>query len=140
MSSETVKAEYLYRRIQYEDNDGFLREAVIAHWVVKKTPHRVYYILYGPPGRPHPAIGFVDRQELEAKGRVWISRRDHYLYAETPEFAESWRKPNLSELKAQVAAAHPDRGGTTEAFMAARRRYQNAQRALYVARAEEVPA
>jgi hypothetical protein len=36
----------------------------------------------------------------------------------------------LSELKAAMAAAHPDRGGSSEAFIAARARYVAARRSL----------
>jgi hypothetical protein len=35
---------------------------------------------------------------------------------------------NLQELKAKMAAAHPDRGGTSEEFIAARKRYMEARR------------
>ena len=34
----------------------------------------------------------------------------------------------LHRLKAEMAAAHPDRGGTTEAFIEARHRYLEAKR------------
>ena len=34
----------------------------------------------------------------------------------------------LRELKAEMAAAHPDRGGTSEAFIKARQRYLRAKR------------
>jgi hypothetical protein len=34
----------------------------------------------------------------------------------------------LRQLKAEMAAAHPDHGGTSEAFIAARQRYVDAKR------------
>jgi hypothetical protein len=34
----------------------------------------------------------------------------------------------LRQLKAEMAAAHPDRGGTSEAFIKARQRYLDAER------------
>jgi hypothetical protein len=36
---------------------------------------------------------------------------------------------SLPELKQAMADAHPDRGGTDEAFIAARQRYQKAKEA-----------
>lgn len=35
--------------------------------------------------------------------------------------------PSLPELRAAMADAHPDRGGSDEAFIAARQRYERAR-------------
>jgi|GEM_PF-4383793 hypothetical protein len=40
----------------------------------------------------------------------------------------------LRQLKAEMAAAHPDRGGTSEAFIKARQRYLGAKRLAGVRR------
>jgi hypothetical protein len=40
----------------------------------------------------------------------------------------------LRQFKAEMAAAHPDRGGTTEAFIEARQRYLGAKRLAGVRR------
>jgi uncharacterized protein YigA (DUF484 family) len=44
--------------------------------------------------------------------------------AELDDFVAS----RLRQLKAEMAAAHPDHGGTSEAFIAARERYLGAKR------------
>ncbi|MFI6123242.1 hypothetical protein ACIBCU_26275 [Streptomyces sp. NPDC051064] len=106
--------------------------------ITKKTARRVYY------QRPRGPIthniwepGYVDRQELERLGHV---RVPHWfmLFAEPPELPETrlrkprWyqpasSQPDLKALKAAMAAAHPDRGGSNEAFIAARQRYVHAR-------------
>ena len=45
-----------------------------------------------------------------------------------PTPAETESLPDLHRLKAQMAAAHPDRGGSNAAFIAARARYVAARR------------
>lgn len=109
---------------------------VVAFRVTKKTAKRVYYIRRpGWPGED-PVIGSVDRQALEADGHVdnrgvhW-AESDSTLYAAPPELTH---KPppapdvraELSRLKAEMADSHPDRGGTSAGFSAARRRYKQA--------------
>lgn len=97
--------------------------------ITKKTAKRIYYLrprsLYMPG--PDWLPGYVDRQELERHGSVhvpyWL-----LLFAEPPEIPKPVTPPGLKELKAAMAAAHPDRGGTSEAFIAARQRYERARR------------
>ena len=45
------------------------------------------------------------------------------LYAAPPELQPQQVEPDLAGLKATMAAAHPDHGGTNEAFIAARRQF-----------------
>ena len=51
----------------------------------------------------------------------------HYLYT-SRETAEAFAHGDIKALRLQMANVHPDRGGTTEQFMAARRRYERALR------------
>ena len=69
----------------------------------------------GPAGR----LFFATRQAAE----------DH-LYRGEGERAEQGvpHAPSVKELRRAMADAHPDRGGTTEQFIDARRRYQTALR------------
>jgi hypothetical protein len=119
--------------------------------IVKKTAKRIYYLLveqeidrHGEPiGEPwsarysEDAVGFVDRQKLEVDGHVY-NRGRHWCY---PDFhlhvslesvlGDRGRRDeplDLAQLKAEMAASHPDRGGTSAAFIAARQRYVAARR------------
>jgi hypothetical protein len=130
--------EYLYG-VDYGEHTDF-KSVVVSFPITKKTAKRIYYVRsHRVPGDVE--IGYIDRQELESKGEVW--RRsggwwedDLCLYAEPPDVELSRpSEPDLAELKAAMAAAHPDRGGTSEAFIAARRRYVAARRLVTEARA-----
>ena len=112
--------------------------------VTKKTVKRIYYVRREPHrvgqvfSTDELAIGFVDRRKLEADGEVrnrgvhW-SQVDSHLYATTdpPEWWQRWRPAesmvDVSRLRVEMADAHPDRGGTAEGFMVARRRYLQAK-------------
>ena len=69
-----------------------------------------------PPG-PASRLFFATRQAAE----------DHLHHGE-PERARqaAQQAPLIRELRRAMADAHPDRGGTTEQFIQARRRYQTA--------------
>ena len=104
----------------------------------------------GEPVEEHPYIkvlgetrtGFVDRQKLETvghvynKGRHW-SDADWHLDASLQgmltrrgqhRHGRHGQQPDLSQLKATMAAAHPDRGGSSAQFIEARRAYVDARR------------
>ena len=74
-----------------------------------------------PSARPGPAgrLFFATRQAAEA-----------HLYGGERKRAEQARRqvPPIKELRRAMADAHPDRGGTAEKFIQARRRYQTALR------------
>ena len=59
---------------------------------------------------------------------------DYQLYSSLEGLlGDRWRveeeeKPDLDTLKAAMAATHPDRGGTSAAFIEARQRYVTARR------------
>jgi hypothetical protein len=91
-------------------------------------------------------IGYVNRQKLEADGEV-TNRGVHWCYEDSLLYAslqlllqqhQRFRsEANLHEaqsdlrtLKAAMAAAHPDRGGSNAAFIAARVAYIEARRRL----------
>jgi len=98
--------------------------------ITKKTAKRIYYLRF--ESTLCTKTGFVDRQQLEAEGQVrrrsarWWEG-DATVYAERPDppvwFYLGEQQPDLSTLRAEMATAHPDRGGTSEAFIEARRRY-----------------
>lgn len=123
------------------DDTTWIPGKVVQFPITKKTARRIYYLrprfLYmpGPDWEP----GYIDRQELERHGSVHVPYW-HLLFAEPPELPtehavrprrhrpEPAARPDLKQLKAAMAAAHPDRGGTSEAFIAARDRYVRARR------------
>lgn len=126
------KVEFLYgvQPGEYDGNDIWQSEKVVAFRITKKTARRIYYdanLLAG-----HPAhVRYVDRQAVESAGQV--TRRsagwwepDLTVYAQPPQVWPPSADLDLASLKAAMAAAHPDRGGTDEAFIAARRRYERA--------------
>jgi hypothetical protein len=128
------------KRIEYLYGTGLCR-----YQIIKKTRRRIFYLKQGecidrhgePTGdldylswqRDYDNVGFIDRQKLEASGHV------HYLYASLQDYLNEWRggeippPSDLRQLKAEMAAAHPDRGGSNAAFIAAREKYQAALRA-----------
>ena len=88
-------------------------------------------------------VGFVDRQELETKGEVYNHGRhwcysDFHLHASLRGLLSRFVRyneadsdePNLRQLKTEMAAAHPDRGGSNTAFIEARKRYVEARARL----------
>lgn len=109
---------------RYDLNEQWIPGRVIRFPITKKTAKRVYYLRPRGPFEWQP--GYVDRQELERLGSV---RAAHWLtlFAQPPEIPKPVASPGVKELKAAMAAAHPDRGGTSEAFIAARERYLSAK-------------
>lgn len=122
--------EFLYgvRSGRYDANDDWQPAHVVRFPVTKKTPKRVYYDARQFGSRYE--IRFVDRHRLETDGEVrrrsggyWEPDLTVYL---NPPVIEQQQVPDVAGLKAEMAAAHPDRGGTDAAFIAARRRYEQA--------------
>ncbi|MCU1617324.1 MAG: hypothetical protein JWO98_4864, partial [Frankiales bacterium] len=114
----------------------WIHAKVVRLPVTKRTARRIFYSRSSEPAEYE--TGYVDRQQFEAQGWVWSSRYSK-IYAELPELVEppiTIRPPrpapsyipDLKQLKAEMAAAHPDRGGTNEAFIAAHEKYQRARR------------
>jgi hypothetical protein len=76
-------------------------------------------------------IGYANRAELERDGET--ATLAHFTYPEhvvfaTREAAEAIAYGDIKQLRRQMADVHPDRGGTAEQFMAARKRYERALR------------
>lgn len=114
---------------RYElDDVTWVAGKVVRLPITKKTTKRIYYLRprylhqSGPDWQP----GYVDRQHLERYGSAhapgWL-----VLFAEPPEIPKPAARTDLKSLKAAMAAAHPDRGGTSETFIAARARYLRAK-------------
>jgi hypothetical protein len=121
-----VRVEFLYELWDANWDDGPLGNyQVLAHPITKKTAKRIYFT-YCTGG--HRA-GFVDRQKIEAAGEVYHGYTRRRLHLTEPEIPSRPKPPSLPGLKAAMAAAHPDRGGTHEAFIAARKRYETAREA-----------
>ena len=115
-------AEYLYELWDANWDDGPLGNyQVLAHPITKKTPKRIYFTRGG-----HRAA-FVDRQRIEADGEIFYRPIARTLYLTPPEIPDRPKPPSLTELRKAMADAHPDRGGSNEAFIAARQRYERAR-------------
>lgn len=113
--------EYLYS-IHDPNWDGLFTGYEILHWpITKKTAKQVH--VRDEYGR----TCIFNRQQLEADGYVWARRWYTTLWLTEPEVNAAPKQPTLAELKAAMADSHPDRGGTSEAFIAARDRYETAR-------------
>jgi hypothetical protein len=145
-TSDAHVTEYLYGHTIGGEVDG----SPVRFQITKKTAKRIYYMRWDEyldeQGEPRQDIrrhdegtGYVNRQKLEAEGQVrnrgvhW-SASDHHLYASLEGVLRDRRRhdeeeqPDLRQLKAEMAAAHPDKGGNSTAFIAARERYIRARR------------
>jgi hypothetical protein len=130
--SPVAPAEYLYGSWSHEDAGGYIVTTVEHFLIVKKTPKRIFY------DAGHERRRSVDRQTLEQTGSAYNRSvgawaPDYQLFVEAsaaapppPETAAE----KVTRLRAVMAAAHPDRGGTADAFRAAYARYQKAVTSL----------
>ncbi|MFI6491256.1 hypothetical protein [Streptomyces sp. NPDC050564] len=120
--AELAAAEFLYELWDANWDDGPLGNYQIhRHPITKKTSKRIYFTLSG-------RTGFVDRQQIEADGEIYYGRSMRRLHLTPPDIPTRPKPQSLADLKAAMAAAHPDRGGSDEAFIAARDRYEQARR------------
>lgn len=128
-----VPVEYLYGTWTLEDADGYIVTRVEAFRIKKKTAKRIFYYadwIHGDLSR----VRSVDRATLEATGSVynhsagWWSP-DFHLFADRADVEPApveTAAAKVSRLRAEMAAAHPDRGGDDAAFIQAHQRYQRA--------------
>lgn len=141
---ETLLAvEYLYAieaaHFDGDDSRFYVPNRVVTYRITKKTPKRIYYIRRQSGHQradgtfPRTEIGYVNRQQIETDGEIynkaagWWSP-DFHLYLEPPALEQyAPAPPDLAELKAAMRAAHPDMGGTHEAFLEAHERYERAR-------------
>lgn len=128
-----VAVEFLYGiEAGHEELNDWVPARVVSFRITKKTPRRIYYTRETLGTRR--LVGFVDRQAIERDGQVrrrssgWWEP-DSTVYLEPPELPSAAPRPDLGELRAAMAAAHPDRGGTDAEFIAARERYERARAA-----------
>ncbi|MFJ4637635.1 hypothetical protein ACIP69_18675 [Streptomyces hygroscopicus] len=116
--------EFLYELWDANWDDGPLGNwQILRHEITRKTAKRIYFT-FGNRGR---RSGFVDRQRIEAEGELFYRPAGRTLYLAEPDIPRQPKPPSLPELKRAMAEAHPDRGGSNEAFIAARRRYEQAR-------------
>jgi hypothetical protein len=156
-TSETRLVEYLYAHGRcYSDGPcGCEKLTGTARWnyhlkkfqITKKTKQRIYYSRKPLPFEEREdrgirdlndyGVAFINRQEIEREGEIWSHKSGGwweadcclYLRLPTPK-VKTEELPNLGKLKAAMAAAHPDRGGSSAAFIAARVAYTEARRRL----------
>jgi hypothetical protein len=138
--------EYLYA---YTDGGDMGDGSPIRYRITKKTAKRIFFLqdfefldMSGNPESPDQitvdrGASSVDRRQLEQDGEIWCRPMRKRLYL-TFEGCVAWRskyktaqipEADLHELKMAMAAAHPDRGGSSAAFIAARARYMAAKAA-----------
>jgi hypothetical protein len=131
------------------DSDTRVTEYLYNQWgdkfrITKKTAKRIFYVKEKSYGYEHGEIGFVSRDQVadDWPGPTWRELRDLqdkvgwrnapkvFLKPRPPGFHDSDEPPvvDLARLKAEMAAAHPDKGGTSAAFIEARQRYVAARR------------
>ena len=95
-------------------------------------PHGEDRCRHGYPAGVIPVPG--DRHRPGLAGRLFFATRqaaeDHLHRGERERAGQAApQAPLIKELRRAMADAHPDRGGTAEQFIQARRRYQTALRA-----------
>ncbi|MER6605850.1 hypothetical protein ABT282_08015 [Streptomyces sp. NPDC000927] len=111
-AAEPVLVEYLYELWDANWDDGPLSNyQILRHEITKKTPKRIYFTYLN--GR----TGFVDRQKIETDGEIYHGYTRRRLHLAPPEIPHRPKSASMAELKAAMAAAHPDLGGTDEAFI-----------------------
>jgi len=150
-ANDAAAVEYLYVPCVHtpgQDGSAEPRRWVHAVPIVKKTAKWIYYTS-GTWDRNHAVVspGRISREEFETDtipipgdrhcrepaGRHFfatreaaeaaLGRREH----ERAEHAARKARP-IKDLRRAMADAHPDRGGTAEQFIEARRRYETALR------------
>ena len=118
-------------------DEPFSGYVVVPFRIVRKTARRIFYVSTWPPGK----LRYVDRQAMEAAGDEghWARRTaswwepDNRLWLKAPTLHRGLRvntaaaEAEVSRLRAEMAAVHPDRGGTDAEFIAAHRRYEAAR-------------
>jgi len=135
VTAVAAAVEFLYGIDSSVSDDSRFYEPprVVRFRITKKTPKRIYYVRR-ERGPGDTETGCINRQQIEAAGEIYNHGAggwwapDFHLYLNPPEL-EQPAKPDLATLRAEMAAAHPDRGGTDAEFIAARQRYQKAKEA-----------
>jgi hypothetical protein len=149
-TSDTNTVEYLYSYIGCW-TDGWVcecdeltgAERIYYHTkkypILRRTKQRIFYnknpqyLRDTDYQRSDRGTGYVDRQKIEAAGEVWDRDLRETLYLSLEHLVRDFLRheddaPDLNKLKAEMAAAHPDHGGSNQAFIEARARYVQARR------------
>jgi hypothetical protein len=131
--SDSAVVEYLYNF----DGDAFQ--------IIKRTKKRIFF-LWGQNfyRREKDETGFVDRRRVleewpateralwsddfgpRINGKRYSAYRCYFLKPK-PAYTDEPELPDLKALKVAMAAAHPDKGGSDAAFIAARQAYEDAK-------------
>ena len=120
--NDLAVTEFLYELWDANWDDGALGSyQVLRHEITKKTAKRIYFTYLN--GR----TGYVDRQRIEVDGEIYHGYTMRRLHLAPPELPHQPKPPSLPELRKAMADAHPDRGGSSEAFITARSRYEQAR-------------
>ena len=105
-------------------------EEIIAHPVTRVTAKRIYFHRIGPtrldgsPGRRwDDREHFVERARIEVDGRVWHRGTRKFLHLKPPVLPVITPANTAADLRREMAALHPDRGGDPADFRAAHARY-----------------
>jgi len=136
---------------QADGSDSRITEYLYSRWsrdppfrITKKTATRIYYVKKESEFGDLEKIGFAPRRLIADEWpATWKDQRDledqlgwrnaprWFLQPAPVGFYDRGgpHEPNLAELKVAMAAAHPDRGGSSEAFIEARARFVAARRA-----------
>ena len=128
--------DYLYA-IRRTDRETYKRIGEVVDGqlvrfpITKRTDKRVHFLAYRLGdllGHGHADAAQLARDgEAHVIGQGWPADYNNTFYA-TREAAEAIAHGDIKQLRRQMANVHPDRGGTAEQFMAARRRYERALR------------
>ena len=125
--SDTHATEYLY--------DQYSKEFRIT----KKTAKRIYYVK-NEDTYNGTQIGFAPRHKVaddwpgssshDLYKLDYRNRPDFFLKPQPPGYRSGEPPPeiDLRKLKAEMAAAHPDKGSSSAAFITARKAYETARR------------
>ena len=112
-----------------DDETGDHARQVYPFRVIKRTPKFIYY------EGPYKHRRRIDREAFERDGSIATRRyweHDHHLFATFGDAEKDIAPfeagaPDVRQLRREMADAHPDAGGSDEAFIAARQRYERAR-------------
>jgi hypothetical protein len=140
-STESARQEFVYTTFHYYDEQT---PTSIPHVVIKKTPKKI--IIHAEAYRPGHVWSRIrtyhlDRKKLEETGRVfhrhceftlvpeasrYIYRRGDVLNNQAGMLGLTWpytRREVIRAFRLKVKEAHPDKGGSSEEFIALRKVY-----------------
>lgn len=91
--------------------------SITVYGITKVTAERFYFGDWR--GRSY----FIARTAFDQDGRAFHRGLRTFLHLTEPEIPRRPKPVSLSDLRRQMADAHPDRGGDRDTFQAARARY-----------------